>query len=148
MGSVSPAPSRRGGRDGGIDWLQRTTEAVKHAATANSVCGFRRSGCSGREARRGGGRARARVAQPPRFIGAGRPCREQHGHRGRGGAGLRRSPGRARGGGNTGSDGPRAGPRRADGPGQAGLQLGQVGLRDRAGPKAVKRGRLSGPQRK
>jgi hypothetical protein len=78
MGSVSPAPSRRGGHDGGIDWLQRTTEAVKHAAAANSACGFRRSGCSGCEARGGGGRARARVARPLRFIGAGR-SRAGHG---------------------------------------------------------------------
>jgi hypothetical protein len=78
MGSVSPAPSRRGGHDGGIDWLQRTTEAVKHAAAANSACGFRRSGCSGREARGGGGRTRARVARPRRFIGAGR-SRAGHG---------------------------------------------------------------------
>jgi hypothetical protein len=37
------------------------------------------------------------------FIGArrGSSCRERHGRRRRGGAGLRRSPGRARGGGST-----------------------------------------------
>jgi hypothetical protein len=82
MGSVSPTPSRRGGHDGGIDLLQRTTEAVKHAAAANSACGFQRSGCGGREARGGGGRTRARETRWC-SLKARAAYRARHGRRGR-----------------------------------------------------------------